>query len=221
MLLSSPWRNKHQQGFTLLEMLIALSIFSLIGIASYRVLSTTIDSQRAGQIYSEQLAHGQKILAVIDRDLQQIIPRNIRSSDAKTEHFLVVNGDEYPLTITRGGVRNPLQLARSSMQRIAYDIGFHPRAEDRSSPFYGDTTQYLRRHIWYNLDRNTESLPMVQALVPDVADLVVSVITDSGRQVRWPPKKSNNSSQDELLAVEFSWRHSDQDLQINRIYQFL
>jgi general secretion pathway protein J len=45
-----------QQGLTLIEVLIALSIFALIGLGSGRLLSTVISSQQINQEHSQQLA---------------------------------------------------------------------------------------------------------------------------------------------------------------------
>ena len=214
----------HQKGLTLLEVLIALSIFSIIGVASYQVLNTTIESQRSGEAYSKQLALQQRAMMIIDRDMQQIIARDVRTSATENASFLVVNGEVFPLEFTRGGQRNPLSLPRSSMQRIAYDVGLHPEAANRTSKHYQDETRYLRRHIWSALDRNEDTTRIVQTLLPGVDQVDVAVITEQGRYIQWPVAQSADSSTNEKpikpIAIELSLKNDD-DVQFTRIYQVL
>lgn len=213
---------KSLAGLTLLEVLIALSIFSLIGVASYRVLNTTIDSQRAGGLISAELAAVQKSILVVDRDLQQIISRTVRSSGKDVLPYLLVNSDGYPLELTRGGRRNPLELVRSSMIRIAYDVGLHPDAENRNSEHYQDETMFLRRHSWPALDRGEGARVIIQPLLKDVKDFTVAVITEDGRQVNWPPENvAAGKKIKKPLALQVSWVYGEAELPINRIYPVL
>lgn len=208
-----------RSGFTLLEVLIAISVFALIGIASFRVLSGVIDSQKTGDRHSAQLATFQKAMSIIDRDLQQFVDRPIRNGPDQQVGALLVNTGTYPLELTRGGWRNPLMLARSSLQRVAYDIGPHPGADDVKSPHYGDKRQYLRRIYWLALDRDPAAQPIVQALLPDVDDLQVSVISDQGLLSQWPPAAATGTSKTpEPKALEFSFTSSEFGT-ITRIYK--
>lgn len=215
---------KQQAGLTLLEVLIALSIFSLIGIASYQVLNTTISSQQHGDHYSRQLSLQQKAMMIIDRDLQQIVNRDIRISFKDSGDYLQVNNDEYPLAFTRGGRRNPLLLPRSTLQRIAYDVGLHPQVAVPDSLHYKDEQYYLRRHIWSALDRTEQAVPLVQALLPGVVELEVLVITDKGRKQQWPitvaTQSAKNTKPPKLLAVELTFSNSDGE-QLTRLYPVL
>jgi general secretion pathway protein J len=218
--------GQSQRGLTLLEVLIALSIFSLVGVASYQVLNTTITSQRSGDSYSQLLGRQQKALMIIDRDLQQIIARPVRISSSESAAFLQVNSNDYPLEFTRGGRRNPLMLPRSSLQRIAYDVGLHPQVADRDSRHYQDEQRYLRRHVWTALDRPEMTTALVQALLPAVTDLQVSVLTKQGRKAEWPMpvnsknKQASNSKPLQPLGLELILTLTDEQ-QIRRIYPVL
>ncbi len=158
-----------QQGLTLLEVLIALSIFAVIGIASFQVLNTVIDVQKNGNAHSQQLAQFQKALMIIDTDLQQLVRRDIRHNTDKKQAYLLLDADsDYALQLTRAGRANPLRLARSTLLRVAYDVGLHPQVNEINSEFYGDKRKYLRRHYWQALDRNSDNTPTVQALLADI-----------------------------------------------------
>lgn len=214
--------SKSAAGLTLLEVLIALSIFSLIGVASYRVLNTTIASQRIGAALSTELSKVQKTMIVVDKDLQQIISRLIRTTKTQVADYLLVNHEKYPLEFTRGGRGNPLELSRSSMTRIAYDVGPHPESTNRNSAYYQSEIMFLRRHIWSALDKTDQQQALVQPLLADVKDLTVAVITESGRKVNWPPNKmAKGKKREKPLAVEISWVYGDRDVPVSRVYQVL
>lgn len=211
--------NRRQRGFTLLEMMIAISVFALIGVASFRVLNGVVDAQQVGERHSQQLAVFQKALLILDRDLQQVVDRPVRVGPDQTTAALRVFTGDYPLEFTRGGWLNPLLLPRSSLQRVAYDLGPHPAAEEPGSPFYGDQRQYLRRLYWYALDREQEQAPVVQALLPDITDLAITVVTDDGRQARWPPPAAAGADTvPEAKALELTFS-SGQFGDITRVYK--
>lgn len=220
-----------QCGLTLLEVLIALSIFSLIGVASYRVLSTVIASEKVGAVHSQELGRLQKALTIIDRDIQQLVVRDIRSLSSTesiiSQHYLLVHAENYPLEFSRAGRRNPLLLARSSLQRVAYDIGTHPNTDDANSPHYGDEQQYLRRHLWSHLDRIGETSRITQVLMADVKQISVAVLTEGGRYIDWPKRDAQGNIVTKLnnkparpLAIELSIEYGEAG-QLSRIYQVL
>jgi general secretion pathway protein J len=202
----------YQQGLTLLEVLIALSIFALIGVASFQVLSSVIDSQQIGDSHSLQLARFQKAMLLIDGDLQQLVARNIRTDIDQEAQYLLIKSSHYALELTRGGRANPLQLSRSSMQRVAYDLGPHPESADSNSEHYRSQQQYLRRHYWQDLDHTSDSTPRVQVLLADVEDLAIALITDKGRYIQWPLDNADNDATDDHsneqpIAIEFSFTY--------------
>lgn len=183
-----------QRGFTLLEALIAMAIFSIIGLASYRLLSAIITSQEITQQHADRLQTLQRAVMIVDRDMRQWLDRPVRTSGAdEAEPSLWLGNDNtYLLQLTRGGWANPLQLPRSHLQRVAYDIGPHPQADISTSPFYQDDQLYLRRHYWLQLDHSDSEPDFSQALLPAVNALQLVVVDDSGiRHSRWPPAVSS------------------------------
>lgn len=67
-----------QRGFTLIEMLIALGIFALIGVASYRLLQSTAAASEQGMQRSEQLDAEISAVQLLYSDLTQILPGSLR-----------------------------------------------------------------------------------------------------------------------------------------------
>ena len=181
-------------------------------------------SHETGSNYSTLLTQHQKAFTIIDRDLQQLVHRSIRSDEPATLPSLIVQQEDYIIEFTRGGRRNPLHLARSNMQRVAYDIGEHPAVDDEQSIFYKSTSQFLRRHSWQALDRTEKSPIKTQALLADIEKLSITVITEDNRYLEWPlpKKKSAAASQDDekIIGIEFSWLDSNQHT-ITRLFPVL
>jgi general secretion pathway protein J len=205
------------RGFTLLEVLVAICIFALIGIASYRVLSGVMqaDERLAGR--SLQMRSVNRALWILQQDIEQLVPRNVRGADGaiavKTNYLLVDNEAELPLQFTRGGRSNPLGLSRSAMQRVAYQVGHHPDYEKNDSRHFHETRTYLLRYSWPMLDGSgAKEKAQLQILLPDIDKISVSVLTKHGPELVWPAQNSNDpplALQLELTTTEGeSLKHS-------------
>ena len=70
-----------QKGFTLLEILIAMAIFTLIGLASTGLLTTVIDSNDLSSERFQKLQQLQRAMVILERDIQQAVPRAARIED--------------------------------------------------------------------------------------------------------------------------------------------
>jgi general secretion pathway protein J len=191
---------RRQSGMTLLEVLIALAIFSLIGVACYRVLFSVIKVQNVSEHHSSQLALHQKAIAILDRDFSQLVERSVRVSVDQLEAALVIGDGDRLVKITRGGRSNPLGLQRSNLQRVAYDIGLHPASNDKNSRYYNDETFYLRRHSWPQLDGVQQS-PRIQALLAHTKSFDILAMTKDAVYSRWPV---DDKAHEDLTGIELS-----------------
>jgi general secretion pathway protein J len=181
------------RGFTLLELLVALAIFSVIAVMAYGGLSTVLGQSSLTEERAVRLGKLQKTYLIMQRDLEQVVPRSIR------DEF----GDRIgPLTgtpsfqFTRGGWRNPLEHPRSTLQRVGYLL------ED------GELTRYA----WPVLDRAQDSKPVEQLLAKDITDLQVRYLDEKNRwQEQWPEERLGVSAEEppeELpKAVELTLEH--------------
>ena len=66
------------QGFTLLEVLIAISIFALMSLASFQILQGVIRSGEISKRHNDELLQLQRAMLVIEQDFTQIIARASR-----------------------------------------------------------------------------------------------------------------------------------------------
>lgn len=118
----------NNKGFTLLEVLIAIAIFSVISLSSFTIFDSVIKGDESSQLRSERHNELQRAFLIIERDLTQIARRSIRiNGEAPLGQFLqsaadVVDGEQ-AIGFVRHGWTNPgLLLPRSDMQAVAYQL---------------------------------------------------------------------------------------------------
>jgi len=115
--------NHLRRGFTLLELLVALSIFSVLSVMAYGGLQTVITTKKSSQDAAERIADIQLVIMRISNDLRQAVTRKIRDQYGDTLPAMQSskNSDE-TMSWTRAGYRNPARLNRSNVQRVAYKL---------------------------------------------------------------------------------------------------
>ncbi|SUD53922.1 general secretion pathway protein J [Ectopseudomonas oleovorans] len=69
-----------QRGFTLLELLIAIAIFALLGLATYRMLDSVLSADAVTREHERQLRELTRALSAFERDLRQVTVRPIRDA---------------------------------------------------------------------------------------------------------------------------------------------
>ena len=111
-----------QQGFTLLEIVIALAIFSVMSMMAYAGLAAMLDARASTVPRAQQLAQLQTTLYLLNEDLSQVIKRPIRDQLGSSEPaFSIGRGNEI-LVFTR---TVPSWLANSSetnLLRVSYSL---------------------------------------------------------------------------------------------------
>lgn len=200
-------------GFTLMEVLVAISIFALIGVASYRVLNSVMQADERVALRSEQMRSINRAFWLLQQDAEQLVRRNVRdNSGIIADNYLRVQNDsDLPLQFTRGGRANPLGLPRSSMQRVAYAVGPHPDYEKIESPHYHEEDRsYLLRYTWPMLDgAGDKTKAQIQVVMPDVTSMRVEVLTKQGTQSSWPVLGINPNALPLALQFEFAFKDGD------------
>ena len=123
-----------QRGLTLVEMLVALGIFALVGTASVAVISLALDGQTQLEAQTDALGEVERLRALLRADLAQSIERSAREGTGETLPAMG-GGDALPLdpradelgdlllVLTRTGWDNPGALRpRSELQRVEYRL---------------------------------------------------------------------------------------------------
>ena len=115
-----------------------MAIFTLIGLASTGLLTTVIDSNDLSSERFEKLQQLQRAMVIIERDIQQAVPRPVRA-EGETQTVVMAGGevddsDGDGIGFVRGGWHNPqLMLPRSTLQYVAYRLD-----EDRLERLYSN-----------------------------------------------------------------------------------
>ncbi|MFT7133013.1 MAG: general secretion pathway protein J [Cyclobacteriaceae bacterium] len=159
-------------GFTLLEVLVAMSIFAVIGLGATQMLRTMIQTHERIQHKVTSFNGVTQAFSRLERDLGQIVNRPIRDEYGDYRPALTVATGDYPLEFTRAGWRNPAQRPRSNLQRVAYELSSEGQ---------------LLRHFWLVLDRAEDSTIKTQVLLGGITDWRVNLIGENGETTdSWP-----------------------------------
>ena len=166
------------QGFTLFEILVAIAIFAVLGLAANQLLSQIIRADSSARTRGERLAQLQRAMEIIERDSLQVVARPVRDELGGSRPALVGGVDEL-IELTRLGWRNPLGQGRAEEQRVAYTL---------------DGKQLIRAY-WSVLDRAEDSKPLRQVLLDDVEHANIDFIAEDGN-VRsfWPAAGADATS---------------------------
>jgi general secretion pathway protein J len=117
------------KGFTLLEVLIAIAIFSLISLSSFTIFDSVLKGDVQSKQRSERQNELQRAFLIIERDLTQVSPRSMRLNGEAPKNSPIQSSndsfasEEQAITFVRNGWTNPgLLLPRSDMQSVAYRL---------------------------------------------------------------------------------------------------
>lgn len=114
----------NQAGFTLLELLVAMVIFSLMSVMAYGGLSNVITGNEVIATQEKRLKELQRTMMFLERDIRQLVPRPRSSgfNQASAKAFDYGLDSDGLMEFTRAGNPNPIAAARSSLQRVRYDL---------------------------------------------------------------------------------------------------
>ncbi|MBK7162866.1 MAG: type II secretion system minor pseudopilin GspJ [Sphingomonadales bacterium] len=114
---STPLRN----GFTLVEMLVALFVFGLISAAGVTLLRSTADSQIQLRDKLGERATLSRLSNLIEADLAQAVPRPTRIEGGSTRTAFET-GDGKLFTFSRIGAAPDIASDQSSLARITFRL---------------------------------------------------------------------------------------------------
>ncbi len=177
--------RQYSFGFTLLELLIAISIFSMLSVMAYGGLKTVLDSRDANQKVAKRVADVQLVMLRVSNDLQQAVERTVRDAfGTPLPSMMTLQSGEASLEWTRSGYINLGEFKRSDLQRVAYKLKKN------------ELTHILElvRVTWPVLDRTQSTEPVESILISGIESLEWKFNSNSNTESSgWPSS--------ELLAV--------------------
>ncbi|MGA7800016.1 MAG: type II secretion system minor pseudopilin GspJ [Gammaproteobacteria bacterium] len=166
-------RRGRSAGFTLLELLVALTIFAVLAVMAYGGLETVLDTRSQVEAKAARLANLQMVYSRMEQDIEQTVGRSIRDSYGDPRPALIGGTGQQPtLELTRGGWTNPTGELRSTLQRVAYGL----------------EKDQLVRLSWMVLDQAQDTKPYKQPMLAGVQEFRVRFLDQSGVwRDAWPP----------------------------------
>jgi general secretion pathway protein J len=192
-----------QPGFTLLELLVAITVFTFIAAAAYTGLRSVLFNQAAIEVESKRFAEIQMAFYILAQDIQQAAPRPVKDEYGDSQPALKSDDlDDNILQLTRTGWDNPLGQQRTTLQRLAYRL---------------ENGQLIRLY-WDTLDRSGISEPRQIILLEGVQSVAVRFLdTENTWQTQWPlPENPGGdipatSLQQQTLPRAVEWQVSLED----------
>lgn len=166
-------------GFTLIEILIALFIFSIMSLLVTLGLTSVFKSKEILEQKLQATSELQIAVALLNQDLQQIIPRQISLANDYIEPPLY--GNKYAINFTRAGIINPdAQAKHSGLERVEYTLQNHN----------------LIRNSWGSLDRLSDQPDNSKSLLTEITKFSIVYTDANQRQYSyWPPQGKRSGNQ--------------------------
>ena len=179
-------QRRKSAGFTLFEMVIAVSIFALMGVIAFGGLGQMTRTGQAVTEANDRLSDLQFAVVYFVRDWTQVSPRAIRNQYGDEEANIVIEDDV--ITFTRSGWDNLLGQPRSTLQRVQYLV----------------LDKQLVRRYWRSLDQGIGEQPIQMILLDDVEAMEVGFLNSPGKLIRnWPGETGAGEGEPIMLAVRF------------------
>lgn len=195
-------RGSQIRGFTLVELIIAIGLFALVGLSATLILNGILTANESGEKHGQQMASLQRGFLMMRRDFEQIIKRPVHDEYGTTLPALI--GQESTIELTRSGWSNPLAAyhKRSEQQRVRYSL---------------EEGRLMREH-WLLLDRAPNVVPERTVLLQNVKQLLLRYYDATSKEwsSSWPP--ADESRRNDLPSVIEVLIDSDELGEIRRLY---
>lgn len=185
-------RNRcSQSGFTLVEVIVAFVIFSIITVACFRAVTFILGYVERDQAYYQDYSRMQRTWNIVLQDMLHIRPRAQRDRLGGVSRAYQTNFGDYLLVLTRGGMPS-ITGTEGGLQRVAYSLD--------------EEGQFLR-WTWAGMDLYDDTEPASQVLMSGVRAIEFLQLNSSNEyEQNWPPlnEQVDNSALPRMikLAIE-------------------
>ncbi len=198
--------NNKSSGFTLIEVLVSISIFSILSALAYGALNQSLSTSDKLLEKIDRNQDIQRGIRIIEQDLMQLAKRPIRSEIGNTEINALttnkVNG--YAVEFSRHGWANRLGSKRSTLQRVAYN----------------HIDNKLIRYHWNVLDKTYSNQINTNELFDNLNEVTFLFMKDNNEWIKeWPPIEVIQDESRSILpnAIKITFMFND----LGEIYRLL
>jgi general secretion pathway protein J len=114
-------KRSGENGFTLVEMMVALAIFGMVAATGVALLGFSVRAQAAAQGQLDRVAAERRMSAMLTADFAQAVPRIVRDIDGKAVRAFEGSDGAVAgmiMTYVRTGRSNPEGQARAGIERV-------------------------------------------------------------------------------------------------------
>lgn len=161
-------------GFTLLEVLVAVAIFAIVGMMAMGGYNELITQSERVDGSAARIRAVQSAMLRIGQDFATLEPRPVRQALGEEFDPALSAGESADelIELTHSGWSNPAGIARPTLQRVAY------RLQDNK----------LRRDYWPVLDRTMNVDPVSAVMLDGVESVTLRFMgADRDWKEQWPP----------------------------------
>ena len=185
---------KRAQGFSLIEILVAVAILGVVSMMAFTGLRAILAARDQTNIMAGHLVSLQKAMATLERDFEQAANRPIRDQYGDIKDAML-SPEGKSIVLTRSGYPNPANVRRSALLRVGYHL----------------EEGILYRTTWTVLDGAHDNQKRVQPLLHDVKSLSFRFLDTGDTWTKeWPPQRPEGYDVDLLpqgleLELELEW----------------
>lgn len=156
------------KAFTLVELLIALTVFAILATITSSSLYHAFNTRARVNVQSNRLNELELVISTVQKDINQVVERPVRGNEMRL--FPLFIGQLHYLEFTRSGITNPESSEkRSTLKRIAWVC-----EEDK-----------LIRRTWVSLDTVDRNAYQDKLLLADLKECHFNFLNQN---LQWLPE---------------------------------